>query len=272
MRGDGVRQRAPAARPGPPQLFPGVAVARLRLIASASPPRRCESSAPRSPRASGRRRRRARAGLARPPRAASPSRVKSMTLMSAGAMTVRRTTSPSLIVLDGDARVGVDEQQRGDDDEEAVDDEEARGGRNQLKGRKRKPSTALRALSSGEVKRCRRGFWLISAVRARTRPLPVSSSDLARLYRQIAGQDGARLFQHRAQALRLDGRDGDAAPARRFCAAWRRMDSTASRLNQVCLVEDREARNLRRTSARSGFFRPIRAAAASAGCSRQPGV
>src|SRR5215213_8818390 len=111
-------------------------------------------------------------------------------------------------------------------------------GRNRLKGRKRKPSTALRARSSGEVKRCRLRFWLISTVRGVLDFFVVFGAR-----DQVAGQNRARALQHRAQALRLDGRDG--GRLRRALLrglAQYRFDRPG--FEQVGLVEDREARNL----------------------------
>src|SRR4051812_26690366 len=81
-------------------------------------------------------------------------------------------------------------------------------GVNLWKGRTMKPSTALRTLVRGEVKRGRRRL-LISSLRG-VFDLFLCLSIAACLLDQIARQNRARAFEHRANGLRLCRRDGDA--------------------------------------------------------------
>src|SRR5438477_10399084 len=107
-----------------------------------------------------------------------------------------------------------------------------------LKGREAMPSTALRALVSGEVKRGRRRLLISSLFGVFNCFLMIVG-----LRDKIACQNCARAFEHRAQRLRFSRRNGDAISR----AALRRL--TKNRLQRGCVneigfVEDDETRKL----------------------------
>src|ERR1044071_5960713 len=105
-----------------------------------------------------------------------------------------------------------------------------------------KPCMALRALSIGETKRCRRRL-LISALRG-VLYLFLRLSSIVRLPRQIARQNCACTFKHRTQRQRLGRGDGGhitlAALRCLTCDCFQRLA-----VNEVCFIEDGETRNLR---------------------------